>query len=63
MFAGFMSRYPAGTFSYVSILLLKFETFSDFLGRLQPLVTTPEKPQIKVMLCQNEARGGTYVLT
>ena len=40
-----------------------FQYFSDFLGRLQPLITTPEKPQIKVILCQNETRGGIYILT
>ena len=31
---------------------------SDFLGRLQPLVTATENPQIQVILCQNEAVGG-----
>ena len=34
-----------------------------FLGRLQPLITTPENPQILVILCENEAIGGIYILT
>ena len=32
--------------------------FSDFLGRLQPLITTTENPRILVILCENEAIGG-----
>ena len=29
----------------------------------KPSITTPENPQIKVVLCQNEVRGGIYILT
>ncbi len=29
--------------------------FSDFLGSLQPLIATPENPQILVILCENES--------
>ena len=36
---------------------------SGFLGRLQPLISTTENPQIPVILCENEAIGGIYVLT
>ena len=36
-----------------------FLFFSDFVGRLQPLITAPENPQILVILCENEAIGGT----
>ena len=35
----------------------------DVLGRLQPLITTPVNPQILVILCENEARAGIYVLS
>ena len=37
----------------------KFSKFLDFLGKLQPLVTTTDDPQILVALCENEAVGGT----
>ena len=40
-----------------------FSICSDLFGRLQPLITTPENPQVKVILCQHGARGGVYVLT
>ena len=33
--------------------------FLDYLGRLQSITTASENPQIKVILCENEARGGT----
>ena len=36
---------------------------SNICGRLQSLITTPEKPQILVILCENEAIGGIYILT
>jgi hypothetical protein len=42
---------------------LAISNFSDFLGRLQPLVATPEEPQILVTLCEKEAGGGVYILT
>ncbi len=29
-----------------------------FLGRLTPFITTTESPQILVIFCENEARGG-----
>ena len=48
---------------YVKLRLSRFSQiclkFADFLGRLQPLVTTPENLQIEVILRQNEARGDT----
>ena len=34
----------------------------EYFSRLSWETSTPENPQIKVILCQNEARGGTYVL-
>ncbi len=40
-----------------------FQYFPDFLRRLQPLVTPPENPQILVILCENGAIGGIYILT
>ena len=39
--------------------ILAISNFPDFLRRLQSLITTTENPQILVILCQNEARGGT----
>ena len=60
-----MSTRPAVALTLVrrviSSIFLDF--CSDCLGRLQPLITTPESPQILVALCENEAVGGIYILT
>ncbi len=49
-------RVPSETHAHTD---LEFQIFSDFIGRPHPLVTAPENPRIRTILCQNGARGGT----